>query len=641
MDEQQILSMLESDNPDDIREGAYEAGDAGLESALPLLVQKLSIPNPGLHEAIDLALRKIGGRPVIFAVIPMLRSEDAPVRNLAMDVLREVGRNEVSMLSELLNDEDADIRIFGADIIGATGSALAVPLLSHSLLYDPEVNVRYQAAVSLGNLAYPEAAPALNKALKDDEWVRFAVIEALTKVKAESSVGALLMALDKSSELVAANIVEALGEMGYIKAAPMLIKRLPQSSGPLADKIVRAIVQLVGGKSLKLLDKNEYDTLLQYMFAALNNEDTQIQDAAIAGLSAAHEEKYFRAIFALLCGLDPDKDLERMQYIAETLAGMGYYPALEESLLGGDDKTRQLAVDILSHIDDPRAVSILKDNFGILPRDVQRSAINALASRCGHADVDFFVDVLDRVRDGSIIKSALYFLGKNMEVGLIDEKVWPFLLHDYQDVQEAALNAIMSVRAPGIRERLIAMTQDEAELKRRIAYYALRSYNDDADIVPYLAVGLRDDFPEVRRIAVESLGNGGLGLTPERIAYLASCLEDEDRDVRLASVDALGLCAGAEVERYLIRGLRDPDPWVRTRCVESLGRRHDQALAPELAKLLEDEQPLVVIKTIESLAELGGGASFKYLLPLMEHPDSEVQRVAAECIEKIRHIAEE
>lgn len=227
MDVQQILALLSSDEPEHVREGAYEAGYAKLEEAIPLMVAKLEeVRSSGVQEAIDRALRKIGGKPVVDAVIPLLRSEDPPVRNISMDVLREVGKSDVNALAALMDDEDADLRIFGADILGSTGSAVAVPLLSSALLKDPEVNVRYQAAVSLGELAYPEAATALNHALDDDEWVKFAVIEALVKVKAESSVGAMLMALNHSSALVASNIVEALGEMGYMKAAPMLLERL-------------------------------------------------------------------------------------------------------------------------------------------------------------------------------------------------------------------------------------------------------------------------------------------------------------------------------------------------------------------------------------------------------------------------------
>ena len=635
MEEQHILDMLASDNPDDIREGAYEAGNTGLVSALPLLLEKLTIPNPGVQEAVDHALRKIDGPSVIKAAMPFLRSEDAPVRNLVMDVLREVGRSDVNLLGVLMHDADQDIRIFGADILGATGSALAVSLLSHALLYDTDVNVRYQAAVSLGVLASPESVHALNQAMNDDEWVRFAAIEAMIKVRAEASVGALLKALNNSSELVSANIVDALGEMGYIKAVPMLIKRLAWCSGPLANKIVRAIIHLVGANSLTLLDNSEYELLVKHMCAALDDEDVAIQDASINGLTASGAVEAFTAVFKLLSRLEPDRDHERMLSIVQSLARMGYNDFLEEILASGEDTEKQLAVDILSYVHDRRAQEALKANYWQQTRDVRRASLYVLASSGDMKDVDFFVEVLAKEKDQTSLKNVLNFLGRSGDAALIDAKVWPFLRHAYPDVQDAALEALMSVRDAGIRAKFIKMTQSGDILERQIAYYALRSYNEELDIVPNIALGLHDESPQVRRVAVESLGNFGRDLTMERLNYLAPCLNDDDKDVRLAVIDVFGMCQDDVGEKYLACGLRDHDPWIRARCVESLGKKRDPAMLSEIAAMLEDEHQLVVIKAIEALAALGK-MSFKYVLPLLGHAEPEVQRAAEEGIEKIR-----
>jgi HEAT repeat protein len=57
----------------------------------------------------------------------------------------------------------------------------------------------------------------------DEEWVRFAAIEALTKIGDESCLGMLIGALSGSSDLVASMIVDGLGAMGNMKAAPLLL----------------------------------------------------------------------------------------------------------------------------------------------------------------------------------------------------------------------------------------------------------------------------------------------------------------------------------------------------------------------------------------------------------------------------------
>ena len=169
-DHEELLNQLRSGDVELEREAAFAAGEGKVEEAVPLLARLVQSQNLGVQEAADRALRRIGGPAVVRAVAPLLRSDDPPSRNIAMDVMREVGDQDFPTLIDLLHDDDPDMRIFSSDILGSTGNLMAVSALCEALLKDPEVNVRYQAAVSLGALGRPEAAKCLNKALSDDEW---------------------------------------------------------------------------------------------------------------------------------------------------------------------------------------------------------------------------------------------------------------------------------------------------------------------------------------------------------------------------------------------------------------------------------------------------------------------------------------
>ena len=190
--EQDVLKRLASEDASEARQAAFEAGDLRLESAVPLLVKHFESSSVGVQEASERALRQIRGATVVHAVIPLLRSQDAVVRNIAMDVLREIGVDDLTTLTKLLYDPDPDIRIFIADILGSSDSSMALAPLCDVLLHDPEVNVRYQAAVSLGELRRPEAVESLRQALGDEEWVQYAVMEALAKIKDGSCVDVLV-----------------------------------------------------------------------------------------------------------------------------------------------------------------------------------------------------------------------------------------------------------------------------------------------------------------------------------------------------------------------------------------------------------------------------------------------------------------
>lgn len=47
-----------------------------------------------------------------------LRSDEAPVRNVAMDILREIGSDSMESIQPYMQDEDVDLRIFITNILG-------------------------------------------------------------------------------------------------------------------------------------------------------------------------------------------------------------------------------------------------------------------------------------------------------------------------------------------------------------------------------------------------------------------------------------------------------------------------------------------------------------------------------------------
>ncbi|MDR3073114.1 MAG: HEAT repeat domain-containing protein, partial [Deltaproteobacteria bacterium] len=599
MVEHSILDLLKSAESEDIREGAYRAGKERLEDAIPLLVTHIQNPDIGVQEAADRALRKIGGQAVANAVIPLLRSEDAPVRNIVMDMLREVGETDIDALFQLLHDTDPDMRIFAADILGSTGSVLAVAPLRAALLRDPEVNVRYQAAVSLGNLAFPEAAPSLNKALEDEEWVQFSVIEALIKIRAESSVGALVKALDTSSDLVASIIVDALGEMGNVKAAPLLIRRLATTTGPLRNKIVSSIVKILGEKSLGLVGAKERENLYEYMLIAIKDDEEDLQDSMVRGLAAMGGEKASAAIAELAVTLDPDRDHERLMFMVNALSRIGFSATIATMIREGSELAQHIGVEALSQAPSRESIEFLKSVFWDKPRDLQRSIIIDLAKQCGPEDQAFFLNILENHRDGNVIKAALLFLGRRGVPEEVSPAVTAFLEHEYDDVKEAALDACIALHDPITVGYILGMAEEEDPIRRMMAIYALGAM----DIAAYehiILKALDDGAMEVRRVALEALGRE----CPMPVKYqeaIAAKLSDPEREVRLMGITVLSNCNAACLNDCLLAGLDDQDPWVRARCLENIGRLQVKAAVPRLVGLLQDENELIVIKAIEAL----------------------------------------
>jgi HEAT repeat protein len=288
----------------------------------------------------------------------------------------------------------------------------------------------------------------------------------------------------------------------------------------------------------------------------------------------------------------------------------------------------------MSRMDDPAIVPLLESVFWHSPRDLQRAILLVIAAKAGPEEEGFFSEILGRHKDGSVLKSALHYFGKLGDSRLIFEKVFPFLDHPYNDVKEAALEASISVNNPEVNKKFQAMATGEKEIHRMMAFHALGRFAL-AENMPYIVKGLKDASPDVRRVAVEAM-NGFVNTDLAAMNMLESSLSDENPAVRLAAIDALGSCNLPESVDLLLKVLKDADPWVRARCVESLGKKGLDAIVPQLAELLQDEQVLVVIKTIEALAAFDGEVAFKYLLPMVDHPEPEVQDAAAAALSRFR-----
>lgn len=640
----EYLALLKSDDKEIVREGAFRAGEDNCIEAVALLAELLQTNHLGIQEAADSSLRKIGGKETVRAVLPLLRSDEAPVRNLSMDILREVGNQDLTSLIALIHDEDADIRIFVSDILGSTANVLAVEPLCEALLKDPEVNVRYQAAVSLGELGMSEAAPCLNKAIADEEWVQYSVIEALTKIGHSSSVDALVKALDTASDLVVSMIIDSLGEMGNVKAVTMLLKRIDESPTALRNKIVKAVVKILGGKSLTLLSAAERERFRQYLLVALKDEDEEIQDAAIQGLAYVGGEKASSGILHIASTLDQDRDQERLDLIIGFLAEIGLTEALKAGLLGDDQDVARVAVQTFAKIspdsqDDRHDVcSVLMEAFWQVGLPIQRQIVSVASVTGEEYTKDFFIKVLDEHTDGTVLKSAVYLLGEKLRLAEVVDRIFPLMDHQYDDVKEAALEACIAIGGPEVLRRFVEMFASEEPLHRLMSTYALGKFGpmDNTDI---LKLALEDEISDIRKVAVEALASA-CDVSDDWRPLVLGKLSDESKEVRLTVIKIMGQCFADDFVPYLIDALGDDDDWVKIRAMDALGDHKTVEAVPRMIGMLENPNRFVVMKVIEALGNIGGASAFRALLEITNSDEYELVSAAESAIANIQEFQE-
>ncbi|MBQ7609022.1 MAG: HEAT repeat domain-containing protein [Desulfovibrionaceae bacterium] len=631
---EEILNQLRSDSSATIREAAFIAGDNAIQEAIPDLCKLVQNTNIGIQEAAEYALRKIRGQQVIENLLPVLQSEEASVRNVAMDILREIGVDSIESMRPYLKGEDADIRIFIADILGHCQSHKSADLLAESLLRDPEVNVRYQAAVSLGTLACPESVLPLSRAMHDEEWVQFAVVEALAKIKDTSASTALVQLLPQTSPLVASAIVDALGDLGDIKILPMLLNALENVNEALRNTIVKTVVRILNGTALTLLPNKYKNNLNIYLLSALADDDEDIQAAALTGIKAIGTEKSSLPVLKFAAATNPESDPERYDQAIDTLSALGFTPALRDALRSNDEKLILIAMQACQNITDRNALEELKNIFWNVPIDLQRLAIAELAMHGDCSDMPFFLSVIDECDDSEVLKGVLSFLATQTSCRDIDDIVFNLLGHRHEDVQAMALEACINLHSPRLNEQFRILSREGDVMQRMMSIYALGRY-DAMENIDQLSSGLEDEEASVRKMSVEAFFN--MGPDSERfLPRLLPCLKDPDKDVRMATVDLLGQLATPSVMHHLLAALDDSNDWVRIRAIEALGRARYEDAIPQLSQMLENGSPMVATKVIEALGMIGGNVAFTVLLGLMNNEDPDVQHAAEEAVAAIQ-----
>ena len=629
-----ILEALKSGENDAIRDAAFSAGDQGLQDAVPMLCEHIKSPSVGVQEAAEYALRKIRGPQVVVALLPLLSSDEAPVRNVAMDILREIGSDSIESIQPYLQHDDADLRIFITDILGYCRTHQSCLLLCRALLKDPEVNVRYQAAVSLGTLAFPEAVNSLCQAMHDEEWVQFAVVEALAKIKDYSAASALVKLLSQASPLVSSAIVDALGDMGDVKSIPLLFSSLENVREALRHKIVKAIVQILNGRGLSLLAGKSQERLRSYLLDALTDNDEDILLAALQGLSAIGSDACTEDIINMAATLDSERQDELYEAAIKAIAAIGYNDSVRDALNSVDESRTLLAMEACHLMADRRCVPDLKNIFWDASPELQRMAAAELAQLGDCADSPFFVTIMNDSEDAEVLKSALVFFGNQPTCPDVEDLVFAQLDHRYVDVKEMALEASINLHSAKLNERFKERAKSEDPMQRMMAVYALGRYGI-VENLPEITAALEDESPRTRQVAVESF----LSLGEQAEAYLPLLLPrltDEDKDVRLAVIDLLGQIASPTVLPYVLNGLDDENEWVRIRAVDALGMHKVANAVPQLAQMLESSSPMVALKIIEALGKIGGNVAFSVLLGLMNHEDPDIQHAAEEAVATIQ-----
>jgi HEAT repeat protein len=143
-------------------------------------------PELSVREVILSTLTQLGDAAAVAGLVDCLRSEDAALRNEAVEAMKQLPDEVAPMMQGLLTDSDPDVRIFTVNILESLCHPDVEAWLIEVISTDPHINV-CATAVDLLSEVGTQAALAPLALLKSrflaDPYIQFAANLALRRIR--------------------------------------------------------------------------------------------------------------------------------------------------------------------------------------------------------------------------------------------------------------------------------------------------------------------------------------------------------------------------------------------------------------------------------------------------------------------------
>ena len=137
---------------------------------------------------------------------------------------------------------------------------------------------------------------------------------------------------------------------------------------------------------------------------------------------------------------------------------------------------------------------------------------------------------------------------------------------------------------------------------------------------------------EVRRRAIESIA--GLD-SPERDRIIRAAYESGDAGLLQSAVYAMGRSSNVSWLPSVLQEIGNQSPAIRYEAAVACGHLGDENVVPQLITLVQDEDRQVQLAAVRALGEVGGSLARRALDRCLELGDEALKQAAEEAIASI------
>jgi len=181
---ERLLQDLSHANAETRRWAARDLLDFAQSS--PFLVSRLGIESSeSVREIIFTSLVRLGDAPAVAGLVACLRSEDAMLRNEAIEAMKCLPDAMAPIMRDLLADSDSDVRIFAVNVLESLRHPEVEHWLSQVIENDAHVNVCGTAVDLLGEVGTREVLEPLIRLkgrFATEPYIQFAADLAIKRI---------------------------------------------------------------------------------------------------------------------------------------------------------------------------------------------------------------------------------------------------------------------------------------------------------------------------------------------------------------------------------------------------------------------------------------------------------------------------
>ncbi|WP_152051318.1 HEAT repeat domain-containing protein [Tautonia marina] len=639
-----LAEHCRADTDPDLRlDAARRLGQADHSRVVPLLEGLLDHPDERVRvlafEQLRARTDAADFRPIDLA----LKTDHPEIGRLAVQALEPLARRDEQALDRLLATLDArqwEVRRSAAEALEAIHAPDA-PEADLIALGSKHADLRRWALVRLlqrGLLDRSEVATALRRRSDDrDADVRRVAFLLLlhTRPRLLDTLRQRDPDLDRQLNDLATD-PGGPGQGGTTEVADSASDPKPKGKARAAKSPKPSKKAASEAVSVTDLDADDLAPLLNA--SASRSLDTSLRGAR--GLALLGDPR----AFGLLLQLSREADATARVEVCRALAALGDDAARHRlrSLVHDEaPEVRDAAFSALASIDHDAPLLAAEAGLNADHDDVRRRGLQLLLAEARKAPPKSADDPIGRLlvralNDGSPpIRAEAFKASLNLPVAGGGAGALRFTRQSiHTDVRREVLTEVLAQLAqPWAWDLLLEVFDDPDSELRADAFAAASTKAKGLDVLE-AALGAR--FADVRAKAVAALVKKH---SARAHAILARAIDDEDRDVRLAAIDAL---VSNDARSLLASALAAPHADVRVRAARALARHGDRAALGPLISLAAAPEPTESERlsdwldlaglALNGLAELGDAEAVLPVLPLLDSTHPPLRKGAAEVL---------